>query len=108
MLIIFVLFLYLHAIGELEKEEEETLSKLEKLNQEINLQNNLNVKSNVEYVTDHLEIFINIISDEEKKLLFHSIIKEVHITKGTKPKEREIKDVIYLFNDEEIIHSISA
>ncbi|MUK88185.1 recombinase family protein [Ornithinibacillus sp. L9] len=94
-----------YLIGELEDEEEETLTKLDRLNKQINLQNNFNVKSNVEYVTNHLKDFINIISDEEKKFLFHFIIKEVHVSQGARPKEREIKDVIYLFDYEDISHS---
>lgn len=89
-------------IQDLEAEEEATLSKLDRLNMEINLQNNFNIDNSVDYVTNHFKDFLSIISDEEKKLLFHSIIKEVHVTKGSRPKERKIKEVIYHFTEDEI------
>ncbi|MBT2687275.1 recombinase family protein [Bacillus sp. ISL-47] len=92
---------FYYLIGEYEKEEEDTLSRLNKLSKEINLQNNLNIKNNIEYVANHLKDFINIISEEEKKLLFHSIIKEVHVTNGPKPKDRLIKNVIFHFTEDE-------
>lgn len=92
---------FFYLIDEYEKEEADTLSRLNKLKKEINLQNNLNIKNNIEYVANHLKDFINIISEEEKKLLFHSIIKEVHVTNGPKPKDRLIKKVIFHFTEDE-------
>jgi len=89
-------------IQDLEAEEEATLSKLDRLNMEINLQNNFNIDNSVDYVTNHFKDFLSIISDEEKKLLFHSIIKKVHVTKGSRPKERKIKKVIYHFTEDDI------
>ncbi|SIR56379.1 recombinase family protein [Priestia flexa] len=94
-------------ISEYEKEEEEIGSKLDNVHKELDLQNNLNVKNSIEFVTNHFKIFINIISDEEKKLLFHSIIKEIHVTRGAKSKERKIKKVIYHFNEKEVGLSIA-
>lgn len=53
-------------IQDLEAEEEATLSKLDRLNMEINLQNNFNIDNSVDYVTNYFKDFLSIISDEEK------------------------------------------
>ncbi|MCM3112815.1 recombinase family protein [Lederbergia lenta] len=42
------------------------------------------------------------IPDEERKLLLHRIIKEIHVTKGAKPKDRTLKNVVFKFNNEDI------
>lgn len=68
-------------IQDLEAEEEATLSKLDRLNMEINLQNNFNIDNSVDYVTNHFKDFLSIISDEEKNYCSIVLLKKFTLQK---------------------------
>lgn len=80
----------------------EKKSKLANITKQIELKQNDNIMDIIEYSIKNFEDFYHTLSDDEKKLFFHSVIKEVHVTKGKRTKDRRIKDVIYHFDLEDL------
>ena len=56
----------------------------------------------IEFSIKNLENFYHTLSAKEKKIFFHSVIKEIHVTKGEKTKDRRVKDIKYHFDLEEL------
>jgi site-specific DNA recombinase len=52
-------------------------------------------------ITNFKDFYLSI-SDDEKKMFFHSVIREIHIETGDKPKDRKIKDIKYYFDLEDL------
>ncbi|MFD2045695.1 zinc ribbon domain-containing protein [Ornithinibacillus salinisoli] len=77
-------------------------SKLANINKQIELKQNDNLMDIIEYSIKNFEDFYQTLSDEERKMFFHSVIKEVHVTKGKGTKDRRINDVIYHFDLEDL------
>lgn len=75
---------------------------LKELNKQIEFKNSRTSRELINYCTQNFEEFYFAIPDEERKLFLHRIIKEVHVTKGEKPKDRTIKNVVFKFNNEDI------
>ncbi|MBM7662269.1 site-specific DNA recombinase [Bacillus mesophilus] len=69
---------------------------------QIELKQNDSIMDIIEFSIKNFEDFYHTLSDDEKKLFFHSVIKEVHVTEEEKPKDRRIKEVIYHFDLEEL------
>ncbi|WP_201716142.1 recombinase family protein [Rossellomorea arthrocnemi] len=69
---------------------------------QVELKRNESIMDIIESAIKNFEDFYHTLSDDEKKLFFHSVIKEIHVTKGEKTKDRRIKDVIYHFDLEEV------
>ncbi|MFT4414520.1 recombinase family protein [Fredinandcohnia humi] len=88
------------------KEKQAELNKVETaltdITKQIELKQNESIMDIIEFSIKNFEEFYHTLSDEEKKIFFHSVIKEVHVTQGKKTKERRIKDVIYHFDLEEL------
>jgi len=80
----------------------ERKSKLDNITKQIELNQNENIIDIIEYTLTNFEDFYQTLSDEEKKMFFHSVIKEVHVTKGKRTKDRHIQDVIYHFDLEDL------
>lgn len=76
----------------------EKKSKLANITKQMQLKQNDNILDIIEYSINNFEDFFQTLSDEEKKMFFHSVIKEVHVTKGKGTKDRRIQDVIYHFD----------
>ncbi|MED4731985.1 zinc ribbon domain-containing protein [Aneurinibacillus migulanus] len=95
-------------VKEAEKEKKRDQQRLNELNERIALQKDLNLSQNINFVVDDFISFYQLISDEDKKLLFHNLIKEIHITKGSTTKERKIKEIIYHFLPENMNTLLSA
>ncbi|SEP61770.1 site-specific DNA recombinase [Virgibacillus subterraneus] len=86
------------------KQEEiyKNKSVLENITMQIDLKKNKSLIDIIKFSIKNFEDFYHTLSDDEKKLFFHSVIKKVHVTKGKKTKDRRIKDVIYLFDLEDL------
>lgn len=95
-------------VKEAEKEKKRDQQRLNELNERIALQKDLNLSQNINFVVDDFQSFYQLISDEDKKLLFHNLIKEIHITMGSTTKERKIKEIIYHFEPENMNTLLSA
>ncbi|MDE5414127.1 recombinase family protein [Alkalihalobacterium chitinilyticum] len=95
-------------IRESEKQKKKDQKKLKDLHHRIELQKSLSLNQDIEFVVNNFETFYYLISDEDKKLLFHNFIKEIHITKGSTTKERKIKKIFYQFEPENLINILSA
>ncbi|KZB92461.1 hypothetical protein A2U94_05450 [Bacillus sp. VT 712] len=94
--------------NEIELEKVNTNQKLLDLEERVAVKNSLNLERNIDFTINNFTLFYDIISNNDKKALFHSIIKEVHVTLGTSPKGRKIKEIIYKFNEEDIKNSVAA
>jgi site-specific DNA recombinase len=77
-------------------------SALAEITNQIGLKQNDSIMDIIEFSIKNFEEFYHTLSDDEKKVFFHSVIKEVHVTEEEKPKDRRIKDVIYHFDLEEL------
>jgi site-specific DNA recombinase len=75
---------------------------LENISMQIELKQNESIKDIIKFSINNFEDFYKTLDDDEKKKFFHLVIKEVHVTKGERTKDRRIKDVIYQFDLEEI------
>ncbi|WP_096156214.1 recombinase family protein [Bacillus sp. FJAT-45066] len=94
--------------SQLAKKQEE-LNKIKtsliEITKQIQLKQNGSIMDIIEYSIKNFKEFYHTLSDEEKKMFFHSVIKEVHVTQGEKTKDRRIKDVLYHFDLEELNRS---
>ena len=77
-------------------------SDLANIAKQVELKRNESIMDIIECSIKNFEDFYHTLSDDEKKLFFHSVIKEIHVTRGEKTKDRSIKDVIYHFDLEEV------
>ena len=88
------------------KEKQDELNKVETvladITKIIELKQNESIIDIIEFSIKNFEEFYHTLADDEKKLFFHSVIKEVHVTQGEKTKDRRIKDVIYHFDLENL------
>ncbi|MFD2215334.1 recombinase family protein [Metabacillus endolithicus] len=76
--------------------------KLTELNNRIEIQKKIDINSDIEFLINDFKHFYHIISDQDKKLLFHNFIKEIHVLKGNSVKERKIKEIIFHFDNNDI------
>lgn len=88
------------------KEKQDELNKIEtalaNITKQIELKQKGSIMDIIEFSIKNFEEFYHTLSDDEKKVFFHYVIKEVHLTEEEKPKDRRIKDVIYHFVLEEL------
>ncbi|WP_214482844.1 recombinase family protein [Bacillus sp. SM2101] len=72
------------------------------INKKINLKQNKSIKDIIEFSINNFEDFYYTISDDEKKVFFHSVINEIHVTPGDTTRDRRIKDINYHFDLEDL------
>ncbi|MBT2683369.1 recombinase family protein [Bacillus sp. ISL-37] len=87
-----------------EKQDEINKIKtvLDDITKQIGLKQNESIMDIIEFSIENFEDFYHTLSDEEKKIFFHSVIKEVYVTRGKRTKDRLIKDIIYQFDLEDL------
>jgi site-specific DNA recombinase len=81
-------------------------SGLADISKQIELKQNDSIMDIIEFSIKNFEDFYHTLSDDEKKLFFHSVIKEIKVTEGKKTKDRQIEDVIYHFDLEDLNHLV--
>ena len=71
-----------------EKQDEINKIKtvLDDITKQIELKQNESIMDIIEFSIENFEEFYHTLSDEEKKIFFHSVIKEVHVTRGEQNK----------------------
>lgn len=89
-------------LGVKQDEINKIKSAIADITKQIELKQNESLMDIIEFSIKNFEDFYHTISDDEKKIFFHSVIKEVHVTQGEKTKDRRIKDVIYHFDLEDL------
>jgi len=77
-------------------------SSLADISKQMELKQNDSIMDIIEFSIKNFKDFYHTFSDDEKKIFFHSVIKEIHVTKGDKTKDRRIRDVLYHFDLEDI------
>ncbi|MEA3321469.1 MAG: recombinase family protein [Bacillota bacterium] len=77
-------------------------SALSEITLQVELKQNEAIMDIIEFSIKNFEDFYHTLSDDEKKMFFHSVIKEIHVIKGVKTRDRRIKDVKYHFDFEDI------
>ncbi|WP_255247446.1 recombinase family protein [Paucisalibacillus globulus] len=77
-------------------------SILAEIIKQIELKHNESIMDIIDFSIKHFEEFYHTLSDDEKKTFFHSVIREIHVTKGSSTRNRRIKDVIYYFDFEDL------
>ena len=75
---------------------------LDTIAKQVELKRNESIMDIIECSIKNFEDFYHTLSDDEKKLFFHSVIKEIHVTRGEKTRDRRIKDIIYHFDLAEV------
>jgi site-specific DNA recombinase len=80
----------------------EKSSDLKELTKQIEFKSSRISHELINYYTKNFMEFYSAIPNEERKLLLHHLIKEIHVTKGDKPKNRKIKNVVFKFSNEDI------
>lgn len=83
---------------DVQQEEQAIVKQIESINQHIKLCDKHVITAIVTHSLKDFTHFFNTIDDADKKLLLHSLIKEIHVNPGDKTKNRTIKDVIYKFD----------
>jgi site-specific DNA recombinase len=72
------------------------------ITKQIQLKQNQSIIDIIEFSIKNFEDLYHTLSGDEKKIFFHSVIKEIHVTDGKTTKDRRIKDVSYHFDFEEL------
>ncbi|WP_088051613.1 recombinase family protein [Virgibacillus dakarensis] len=80
----------------------ENNNALKEITKQIEFKNSRTSHELINFCTENFNDFYFAIPDEERKILLHRIIKEIHVTKGEKPKDRTIKNIVFKFNNEDI------
>lgn len=83
---------------DVQQEEQAIVKQIESINQHIKLCDKHVLTAIVTHSLKDFTHFFNTIDDADKKLLLHSLIKEIHVNPGDKTKNRTIKDIIYKFD----------
>lgn len=83
---------------DVQQEEQAIRKQIESINQYIKLCDKHVLTAIVTHSLKDFTHFFNTIDDADKKLLLHSLIKEIHVNPGDKTKNRTIKDIIYKFD----------
>ncbi len=91
-----------------QEEINKKKSTLADITKQIELKQNEAIMDIIEFSIRNFEDFYHTLSDEEKKILFHSVIKEIHVTKGANTKDRRIKEVIYHFDFEDLNNLVKS
>jgi site-specific DNA recombinase len=89
-------------IAEKQEAIDKKRLKFKNIAMQIKLKQNESIMDIIKFSIKNFEEFYHTLSDDEKKAFFHSVIKEVHVTKGEKTKDRRIKNVVYQFDLKEI------
>lgn len=71
---------------------------LANINKQIELKQNESIMDIITFSIKNFRDFYHTLSGDEKKIFFHSVIKEIQVTKGNTTKDRLIKDVKYHFD----------
>lgn len=94
--------------NDIEQDKFKTNKRITEIEKRIATKDNMNLFENIEFAVTNFEIFYDIISDSEKKRLFHSLIQEVRVTLGSSTKDRKIKEIIYKFDCDDVNEALSA
>ncbi|TFB13590.1 recombinase family protein [Filobacillus milosensis] len=62
----------------------------------------------IRYSIENFKDFYSTLADEEKKKFFHSVIRQIHINQGEKPKDRLITDIEYFFDLDDISNLVNT
>ncbi len=81
-----------------QKEEGQLIQFVEVLERQIEQQKKPNLKESIQIAFEKFELFFKIMSDEDKKTVLHTFIKEIHIDQGKSTKNRTIRKVYYDFS----------
>lgn len=69
-------------------------SELANIAKQVELKQNESIMNIIEFSIKNFEEFYYTLSVDVKKLFFHTVIREVHVTRGEKTKDRRIKDYL--------------
>ncbi|WP_062109752.1 recombinase family protein [Bacillus niameyensis] len=89
---------------DVQKEESELIQFLRTLEKQLEQRQKPDIGDSVAIAIEKLEMFFEIMSDEDKKRVLHSFIDSIHVTQGTTSKERTIKEVKFKFDLSHISH----
>ncbi|MCD8503110.1 MAG: recombinase family protein [Bacillaceae bacterium] len=85
-------------IHDIQTQENLTLKHIDNLQQQIRLRDKTHLSSIIKNSFQDFKTFFDLIEDEDKKTILRSLIKEIHVNKGEKTKDRTIKEIIYAFD----------
>jgi site-specific DNA recombinase len=85
-------------MADVQKEEGQLIQFINVLERQIAQQKKTNLKESIKITFEKFELFFKLMSDEDKKTVLHTFIREIHIYQGKKTKDRTIKEVFYDFN----------
>jgi site-specific DNA recombinase len=77
-------------------------SILDDITKQLQFKRSKSIMDIIMFTITNFKDFYLTISDDEKKMFFHSVIREIHIETGDKPKDRKIKDIKYYFDLENL------
>lgn len=84
-------------MADTQKEEEQLMQFVKVLERQIEQRKKPNLNESILITFEKFELFFHMMSDEDKKTVLHSFLKDIHINQGKKTKDRTIKKIIYDF-----------
>ena len=87
---------------DIQNEESKLFQFLNTLEKQLEQRQKPNLVENVSFAIENLEVFFEVISNEDKKKILHSFIDSIYVNRGNSTKERTIKEIKFKFDLEYI------